>query len=69
MATGAVVNLQRVANNLDALAPLLVAAPELLEACKYALNVLESEPANAIYSAHRELVKAAIAAAEGNVQP
>jgi len=38
---------------------------ELLDACKKALNVFESEPDLSFYKAHKELIKSAIAKAEG----
>ncbi len=46
-------------------ARLIAAAPDLLEACKRALAVLEKEPACQIYSAHAQIVRAAIARAKG----
>ena len=41
------------------------AVPEMLEALKLALNVLDSEPECSIYKAHREAVAKAISKAEG----
>lgn len=62
---------QSVAGNtfpqLAANARLIAAAPDLLEACKRALAVLEKEPACQIYSAHAQIVRAAIARAKGEI--
>ena len=44
-------------------AALIAAAPDLLAACKRALSILENEPANSIYKAHADIVRAAIAKA------
>lgn len=52
-------------NHGDANARLVAAAPDLLAACRKLLNVLESEPECAIYRAHAELARAAIAKATG----
>ena len=46
---------------------LIAAAPDLLAACEKALNVLKSEPACDIYTAHRDVLEAAIAKAKGGV--
>lgn len=46
-------------------APLIAAAPEMLEALEAALRVLENEPENAIYKDHTALVRTAIAKAKG----
>ena len=51
--------------NDNEIAALIAAAPELLDACKKALNVFESEPDLSFYKAHKELIKSAIAKAEG----
>jgi hypothetical protein len=48
----------------DANARLIAAAPDLLEACKVALSIIEAEQeACGIYRAHTEIIRAAIAKA------
>lgn len=52
--------------NTEANARLISAAPELLEACKAALKIIEAEQeACGIYTAHTNIIRAAIAKAEG----
>jgi len=43
-------------------ARLIAAAPELLEACKRALNLFD-DPSNNIYKSHKEIISQAIAKA------